>query len=106
MTRQSEAFDLEDGVFKKGSPRQIARSLKRSAESSTRRKTSQYRSAMSMLTFYINRAGKILNSKTEAPAGGGERSAKEGIWKRVAPSSGIQLASHLADDEIGCSRIS
>lgn len=63
MTRQSEAFDLEDGVFKKGSPRQIARSLKRSAESSTRRKTSQYRSAMSMLTFYINRAGKTLNSK-------------------------------------------
>jgi hypothetical protein len=63
VTRQSEAFDLEDGVFKKGSPRQIARSLKRSAESGTRRKTSPYRSAMSMLTFYINRAGKTLNSK-------------------------------------------
>ena len=63
VTRHSNALDLEDGVFKKGSPRQIALSLKRSAESSTRRKSSPYRSAMSMLTFYINRAGKALNGK-------------------------------------------
>ena len=63
VTRQSDALDLEDGVFKKGSPRQIALSLKRSAESSTRRKSSPYRSAMSMLTFYINRAGKTLSAK-------------------------------------------
>src|SRR5687767_12495110 len=63
VTRRSDALDLENGVFKKGSPRQIALSLKRSAESSTRRKSSPYRSAMSMLTFYINRAGKTLNAK-------------------------------------------
>jgi hypothetical protein len=63
VTRRSDALDLENGVFKKGSPRQIAVSLKRSAESSTRRKSSPYRSAMSMLTFYINRAGKTLNAK-------------------------------------------
>jgi hypothetical protein len=62
VTKHSDALDLEDGVFK-GSPRQIALSLKRSAESSTRRKSSPYRSAMSMLTFYINRAGKTLNAK-------------------------------------------
>jgi hypothetical protein len=63
VTRRSDALDLEQGVFKKGSPRQVALSLKRSAESSTRRKSSPYRSAMSMLTFYINRAGKTLNAK-------------------------------------------
>jgi putative cell wall-binding protein len=63
VTKRSDALDLEEGVFKKGSPRQIALSLKRSAETSTRRKSSPYRSAMSMLTFYINRAGKTLNAK-------------------------------------------
>jgi hypothetical protein len=63
VTKHSDALDLEEGVFKKGSPRQIALSLKRSAETSTRRKSSPYRSAMSMLTFYINRAGKTLNAK-------------------------------------------
>jgi hypothetical protein len=59
VTEQSDALDLEHGVFK-GTPRQIARSLKRSAERSRRRKSSPYRSAMSMLTFYINRAGTNL----------------------------------------------
>lgn len=63
VTKHSDALDLEEGVFKKGSPRQIALSLKRSAETSTRRKSSPYRSAMSMLTFYINRAGKTVNTK-------------------------------------------
>jgi len=57
---QSNALDLERGVFSKRSAKQIAISLKRSAESSNRRKSSPYRSAMSMLTFYINRAGKKL----------------------------------------------
>jgi hypothetical protein len=56
----SNALDLEKGVFAQQDPRRIARSLKRSAERSTRRKSSPYRSAMSMLTFYINRAGKTL----------------------------------------------
>lgn len=60
VTRESDALDLESAVFSKGSPDAIARSLKRSAERSKRRKSSPYRSAMSMLTFYINRAGKNL----------------------------------------------
>ena len=60
VTEHSNALDLEQSVFTKESPREIARSLKRSAEHSTRRKSDAYRSAMSMLTFYINRAGKNL----------------------------------------------
>ncbi len=64
VTEQSHALDLEQGVFSKRDPREIARSLKRSAERSTHRKSDPYRSAMSMLTFYINRAGKKL-SKTD-----------------------------------------
>ncbi len=58
VTRESDALDLEPGVFTKRSPRQVALSLKRSAERRTRRKSSAFRSAMSMLTFYLNRAGK------------------------------------------------
>lgn len=61
VTRNSDALDLERGVFKSNSPRRIAQSLKRSAEKSARRKSGPYRSAMSMLTFYINRAGKTLS---------------------------------------------
>src|SRR6476620_2192647 len=61
VTEQSDALDLEKGVFKLKNPKQIALSLKRSAEHSHRRKSDPYRSAMSMLTFYINRAGKGLS---------------------------------------------
>ena len=60
VTRESEALDLEKGVFKQSSAKKIASSLKRSAEHSSRRKSGAYRSALSMLTFYINRAGKTL----------------------------------------------
>jgi transcription initiation factor TFIIIB Brf1 subunit/transcription initiation factor TFIIB len=60
VTRESDALDLKRGVFKQTSARKIAASLKRSAEHSTRRKSGAYRSALSMLTFYINRAGKTL----------------------------------------------
>jgi hypothetical protein len=60
VTRNSDALDLENGVFAKRHPADIARSLKRSAERSSRRKAAPFRSAMSMLTFYINRAGKNL----------------------------------------------
>jgi cob(I)alamin adenosyltransferase len=63
VTETSDAMTLEEGVFTKGSPKAIARSIKRSAERSHRRKSEPYRSAMSMLTFYVNRAGKGL-SKT------------------------------------------
>jgi hypothetical protein len=64
VTRRSNALDLEAGVFTKRDAASIARSLKRSAERSRRRKSDPYRSAMSMLTFYVNRAGGQL-SKTQ-----------------------------------------
>ncbi|MBR0776990.1 DUF3175 domain-containing protein [Bradyrhizobium diazoefficiens] len=60
VTRESDALDLKQGVFKLTSAKKIAASLKRSAEHSARRKSGAYRSALSMLTFYINRAGKTL----------------------------------------------
>jgi hypothetical protein len=63
VTRESDALDLEPEVFRKDSPKAIADSLKRSAEASGRRKSSPFRSAMSMLTFYINRAGRNLPAK-------------------------------------------
>jgi hypothetical protein len=60
VTRESDALDLQGGVFKLKDPKRIAASLKRSAEQSHRRKAEPYRSALSMLVFYINRAGKNL----------------------------------------------
>jgi hypothetical protein len=60
VTETSNALDLEPGVFTSANPRAIARSLKRSAEMSARRKGGAYQSAMSMLNFYINRAGRNL----------------------------------------------
>ncbi len=61
VTRESNALDLEEGVFTWHDPRRIAESLMRSAEGSTRRKAPPFRSAMSMLVFYINRAGSNLD---------------------------------------------
>jgi hypothetical protein len=61
VTERSKALDLEPGVFALEDPKAIARSLKRSAERSHRRKATPYGSAMSMLTFYINRAGRQLS---------------------------------------------
>lgn len=63
VTQTSDALTLEEGVFTKGNAREIARSLKRSADRSERRKSDPYRSAMSMLTFYVNRAGKNMSAK-------------------------------------------
>ncbi len=60
VTETSDALSLKPGVFNEDDPAAIARSLKKSAESSDRRKSGPFRSAMSMLTFYINRAGKNL----------------------------------------------
>src|ERR1700761_6722399 len=60
VTRESDALDLKHGVFKQTSARKIAASLKRSAERSSRRKSGAYRSALSMLIFYMNRAGRKL----------------------------------------------
>lgn len=73
VTEKSDALDLENNVFTKDDPKEIARSLKRSAEHSHRRKSDPYRSSMSMLTFYINRAGRTLpkerKEKLEAAKG-------------------------------------
>ena len=66
VTETSNALDLEPGVFTQRDPREIARSLKRSAERSRRRKAEPFRSAMSMLTFYINRAGRELSAAQRA----------------------------------------
>ena len=66
VMRTSNALDLEQGVFKKASARGVARSLKRSAEASHRRKSAPFRSAMSMLNFHINRAGKGLSRSRRA----------------------------------------
>jgi hypothetical protein len=66
VTRASQALDLEPGVFALNDPLEIARSLKRSAEASARRKSNPFRSAMSMLSFYINRAGSTLSAERRA----------------------------------------
>jgi hypothetical protein len=66
VTETSNALDLEEGVFSLDDPHAIALSLKRSADGSERRKTSPFRSAMSMLNFYINRAGKNLPPERRA----------------------------------------
>ena len=63
VMESSNALDLEEGVFTLDDPRKIALSLQRSAERSQRRKSSPFRSAMSMLTFHINRAGKKLSQE-------------------------------------------
>lgn len=61
VTENSDALDLKENIFESKNPQEIAGSLKKSAEESHRKKSSPYRSAMSMLTFYINRAGKNLD---------------------------------------------
>ena len=63
VTEHSDALDLEEGVFTWNDPKKIAESLKKSAEKSKRKKGTPYQSAMSMLTFYINRDGKNLGKK-------------------------------------------
>lgn len=66
VTEHSDALDLEEGIFKKDDPAEIAKSLKRSAEHSKRRKGTPLQSAMGMLTFYINRAGDNLSKAERA----------------------------------------
>lgn len=61
VTKESNALDLDEGVFTWTDPKKIALSLRQSADSSTRRKAAPFRSAMSMLVFYINRAGRNLD---------------------------------------------
>lgn len=63
VMERSDALDLEEGVFRQNDPKRIASSLKRSASRSKRRKGTPYQSSMSMLNFYINRAGKTLSPR-------------------------------------------
>ena len=65
VTEKSNALDLEEGVFTWDNPKRIALSLKKSAEESVRHKAKPFQSAMSMLNFYINRAGRNLNPETK-----------------------------------------
>src|ERR1700744_2183580 len=67
VTKESDALDLEKDVFKSKDPEKIARSLKNSAEKSNKRKASPFQSAMSMLNFYENRAGKNLSEEQKEP---------------------------------------
>ena len=88
VTRHSNALDLEKDVFAQTDPKRIARSLKQSAERSERRKSSPFRSAMSMLTFYINRAGNELptTQKRRLEAAKDELRALYGEPVRGAPA--------------------
>jgi putative cell wall-binding protein len=63
VTETSDAMDVADGTFKESDPKKIARAIEHDAETSKRRKSTPYRSAMSMLTFYMNRAGSNLTAK-------------------------------------------
>jgi len=91
VTRESDALDLSKGVFTWKDPKRIAASLKRSAERSRRRKADPYRSALSMLTFYINRAGRnlpagrrrtLMRAKDELRRQFGRAPAKRGTARR------------------------
>jgi hypothetical protein len=77
VTDESDAMTLEKGVFTKGSARAIASSIKRSAESSNRRKSTPFRSAMSMLTFYENRGGKNLSAAQRKKLDGAKEVLRE-----------------------------
>jgi hypothetical protein len=84
VTTGSNALDLQKGVFTLKDPRKIALSLKRSAEQSTRRKSDPYRSAMSMLVFYLNRAGKNLPQADRARLEKAKNELRKAFGKKAA----------------------
>ena len=85
VTEKSNALDLEPSVFTKDDPREIALSLKRSAERSQRRKSDPYRSAMSMLTFYMNRAGRTLPERRRELLEAAKEELREAFGKKRKP---------------------
>jgi hypothetical protein len=85
VTETSDALTLEDHVFTRTDPRSIARSLKRSADRSKRRKADPYRSAMSMLTFYVNRAGKNMPAKRKRTLERAKQELRE-LYGKPAPA--------------------
>src|SRR5260370_39082203 len=87
VTETSNALDLPKEVFSQDDPRSIARSLKQSAERSRRRKSDPFRSAMSMLTFYINRAGNKLPRKRRARLEAAKEELRELFGKRRQPAT-------------------
>lgn len=82
MTDNSNAMDLKDGVFKQRSAKNIADSLVRSAEHSNRRKSNPFRSAMSMLSFYINRAGRHFSKSRLAKLNNAKDELRRDFGKR------------------------
>jgi hypothetical protein len=101
VTQTSDALDIPGGTFAKDDPKAIAHELERDAETSTRRKSSPYRSAMSMLTFYINRAGKNLPAARKKILEDAKQVLREefgpqsgaGAQKKRAPKSGTAKKS-------------
>lgn len=85
VTQTSDALDIPGGTFAKDDPKAIAHELERDAEASTRRKSSPYRSAMSMLTFYINRAGKNLPAARKKVL----EDAKQVLREEFGPQTGV-----------------
>ncbi len=86
VTETSDAMDLKDNVFKQGSARAIASSIKRSAERSNRRKSPPYRAAISMLTFYINRGGKNISAAQRRKLERAKDELRTLFGKAAAPS--------------------
>lgn len=84
VTATSDALDLKHDLFKQNDPAAIARSLKRSAERSHRRKSDPYRSAMSMLVFYINRAGKNLTAARKRKLEAAKNELRKAFGKKAA----------------------
>jgi Protein of unknown function (DUF3175) len=87
VTKHSNALDLDRSVFTWSDPKRIARSLKRSAERSHRRKSDPYRSAMSMLTFYVNRAGDNLSASRRRVLERAKTELRRAFGRQDAPSS-------------------
>ncbi|PWL16570.1 hypothetical protein DKP76_16470 [Falsochrobactrum shanghaiense] len=85
VTDHSDALDLEPHVFEQDDPKEIAASLKRSADKSHKRKTEPFRSAMSMLTFYINRAGKNLPEKRKQVLEAAKKELRKAYGKADQP---------------------
>jgi hypothetical protein len=97
VTETSNALDLDKGVFQQRSPSRIAASLKRSAERSRRRKSAPFRSAMSMLNFYINRAGKHLSANRKALLERAKTQLRALFGRNPRPSSSrAEAPSHRA----------
>lgn len=93
VTETSDALTLEKGVFTRSSARSIAASLKRSAERSHKRKSSPYRSAMSMLTFYENRAGKTLPASSRRKLEAAKEELRKLYGKSSAQTSSAEVSS-------------